>query len=216
MNDLQEAGTSSTLPPLPLSWVERLFKKFTLRYANAFLDQWKSFNPEEVKQAWAEELAGLTGNEIVAGLERAKTKFPSWPPKPLEFVQLCRPDPFEDWKEACEQMQIRLHGDGKDLWSRPEVYWAAVSIGWYDLNQTKWEHIKDRWVNALANARRSEIPEYHAALPRPGQATTSKEDASTPISSADLTSLRTVKSPEATRRAARTRRRIGFVKECAR
>jgi hypothetical protein len=62
------------------------------------------------------------------------------------------------------------------------VYWAAVSIGWYDLNSTSWEHIKTRWMNALANAKAELIPEYLAALPAPGRETVTREEAADRIS----------------------------------
>jgi hypothetical protein len=66
-------------------------------------------------------------------------------------------------------MRIRLQGNQRDSWSRPEVYWAAVSIGQFDLNNLSWEQIKTRWANAIANAKTDAIPEYRVQLPAPGK-----------------------------------------------
>lgn len=172
MNQLSE-----TLPALPSAWTEKLFTRLTTMYGNKFLDMWKGLDLYAVKQAWAEDLAGFSGEEIKRGLDWCKTQ--AWPPTLPEFMTACRHpiDPKTDWAEACEQMRIRLQGNGGDVWSRPQVYWAAVSIGWYDLNQTPWEQIKARWMNALENASTQDIPEYKAALPKPGQTTTTREDA---------------------------------------
>lgn len=147
-------------------------------YGNKFLDLWRDLDLNKVKQAWAEDLAGFSANEIKTGLDVCRQK--PWPPTLPEFMLLCRPpiDPRNDWQEACEQMRVRLLGKGEDRWSRPQVYWAAVTIGWHDLNQTTWEQIKTRWGTALKDAKSDPIPEYRAALPKPGQATTSREEAS--------------------------------------
>ena len=146
-------------------------------YGNKFLDMWRGLDIYEVKQAWAEDLADYTGDELKRGLTWCKTQ--QWPPTLPEFMTACRPvlDARTEWAEACEQMRIRLEGKGGDTWTRPQVYWAAVAIGWYDLNSTAWEQIRTRWINALANAKHDAIPAYLAALPAPGKQTVTKAEA---------------------------------------
>ena len=146
-------------------------------YGNKFLDMWRGLDIYEVKQAWAEDLADYTGDELKRGLTWCKTQ--QWPPTLPEFMTACRPvlDARTEWAEACEQMRIRLEGKGGDTWTRPQVYWAAVAIGWYDLNSTAWEQIRTRWTNALANAKPDAIPAYLAALPSPGRQTVTKSEA---------------------------------------
>lgn len=176
---MSELETQSTLPQaLPLSWIDRLFERFTAMYGNRFLDLWRDLDTQAIKRAWAEDLAGLTADEIKAGLLALRNK--PWPPTLPEFITLCRPpiDPKADWVEACEQMRIRLQAKGEDRWSRPQVYWAAVKIGQYDLQNLTWEQVRARWEKALEEAKADGIPEYRAALPKPGQTTTSREDAS--------------------------------------
>jgi hypothetical protein len=141
-----------------LPWVERLFERFASMYGAKFLDLWRDMDIARVKDAWAEELAGLTVDEIKTGLAAMKTK--PWPPTLPEFIVLCRPprDARADWAEAVEQMRVRLKGQGGDRWSRPQVYWAAVAIGLHDLNQHTWEQIRARWENALASAKTDAVP----------------------------------------------------------
>lgn len=176
---------SNSVQPLPAQWIERLFARLHGRFGNPFFAKWQSGQTsadgldtgvENAKRVWAEELAGYTPEELKTGIS-ARYGFP---PSLDEFKAACRPpsDSRADWAEACEQMRIRLKGHGGDTWSRPQVYWAAVSIGQFDLNQLSWEQIRARWEKALTEAKTEPIPEYRAALPQPGQATTSREEAS--------------------------------------
>jgi len=151
-------------------------------YGARFADAWRGIDPAAMKRCWAEELAGYSGDEIAAGLRALKTR--DWPPTLPEFLKLCRPstDTRTEWAEACEQMRIRLQGNGADRWSRPQVYWAAVAIGAYDLNALAWEQIRSRWEKALSNAKSDPIPEYRAQLPAPGQQTITREEAASRMS----------------------------------
>lgn len=175
--------TSSTSPqqPLPAAWIERLFERMAGLYGARFADAWRGTDPVRVKRIWSEELAGFSGEEIARGVQALKTR--DWPPTLPEFLKLCRQpsDSRADWTEACEQMRVRLEGKGADAWSRPQVYWAAVAIGWYDLNGTAWDQIKTRWEKALSSAKVDPIPEYRAALPSPGQQSITREEAASRI-----------------------------------
>ena len=177
MTDLTKSTSPKQLPALDESWVERIFQRMENFYLSLWKDRFGDIPRERVKRAWGEELAGYSANEIKRGLETCKTM--KFPPTLPEFLTACRPviDPRTEWAEACEQMRIRLEGKGGDTWTRPQVYWAAVSIGWYDLNSTAWEQIKTRWTNALAKAKPDAIPEYLAALPAPGRQTVTKSEA---------------------------------------
>lgn len=170
------AGLTSRLPD---EWIEYIFVWMEKRYLNKWRDSFGAIPREEMKGAWAEDLVECSGNDLRNGLSVCKQKSKTFPPTSLEFLDYCRPqaDTKSDWAEACEQMRIRLQGHGADIWSRPQVYWAAVAIGWHDLNLTPWEQIKQRWANALGKARSDPIPEYLAQLPAPGQQSISREEA---------------------------------------
>ena len=178
MSTLQtDPQTSSRSTPLPSAWVDRLFEVFNARYGAKFADLWRDLDPGDLKLAWSEDLAGYSGDEIRRGLELSKTR--TWPPTLPEFMLLCRPlaDSRADWAEACEQMPVRLRGDGTDRWSRVEVYWAAVAIGNHDLQTLPWEQLRARWERALATAKTDPIPQYRRALPPPGRETVTRDEA---------------------------------------
>lgn len=165
-----------SVPALPEEWIERIFQRMENFYLSLWKDRFGEIPRERVKRAWAEELAGYSATEIKRGLDVCRTM--KFPPTLPEFMNACRPvvDARTEWAEACEQMRIRLEGRGADTWSRPQVYWAAVAIGWYDLNGTAWEKIQSRWNAAIGKARPDQIPEYHAALPAPGKQSVTREE----------------------------------------
>lgn len=189
LSEISPANQSRLPDRIPDSWIEKIFLKMESRYGSLWADRYGALPRNQVKSDWAEDLAGFTGEELRKGLEACKTL--KFPPTLPEFLTLCRPvlDGRAEWAEACEQMRIRLQGEQKDHWSRPEVYWAAVNIGWYDLNSQGWDQIKTRWSNAVANARRDEIPPYRAQLPAPGQQSISREDAEQRVKSLNVTIL---------------------------
>lgn len=177
MNALTNATSPNTAPALPDAWAERIFQRMENFYLSKWVDSFGSIPRERVKQAWAEELAEYTADEIKRGLEACRTR--QWPPTLPEFLLMCRPvlDAKSEWAEACEQMRIRLEGRGQDRWTRPQVYWAAVSIGAFDLNNSSWDQVSARWKAALATAKTDPVPEYRAALPAPGKQVVTRGEA---------------------------------------
>lgn len=154
------------------------------RFGNPFFDKFRvgkldsegnDVGIENAKKVWSEELGGFSVDEIKLGLAGRFT----YPPSLDEFMQACRPKSGAkvEWAEAQEQMRIRLQGNGEDRWTRPQVYWAALSVGWHDLNLSSWETIRGRWEAALATARDEPIPTYREALPKPGDTTISRDEA---------------------------------------
>lgn len=176
MNQLN-VTSQANVPALPDAWAERIFQRMENFYLAKWVDSFGGIPRERVKQAWAEELAEYTADEIRRGLESCRTH--QWPPTLPEFLLMCRPvlDAKSEWAEACEQMRIRLEGRGEDRWTRPQVYWAAVSIGAFDLNNSGWDTIAARWKAAVATAKADPIPEYRAALPAPGKQVVTREEA---------------------------------------
>lgn len=179
MNNLQAVTETfqASASVLPDSWMEKLFLKMEIRYGSLWVDRYGMLSRDTVKNGWAEELAGYTGEEIKRGLDGCASK--TFPPTLPEFLMLCRPlvDAKAEWAEACEQMRLHLKGNGEARWSRPEVYWAAIKIGAYDLNVQSWEQIKTRWINAITNAKSDPVPEFLAPLPAPGKLSMTKETA---------------------------------------
>ena len=167
-----------------LTMMDRLFNRMDGSYPH----KWRSaFANQQAIQNWREawsakfDSAGLTPAEVAYGIERC-TDLYDWPPSLPEFLKACRPaiDPERAYHEANEQM--RLREDGKDRWSSPMVYWAAVSLG-NDLRNNHYGAISKRWAAALDAARNkiksgelpNEVPPRRAALPAPGRQSVGSE-----------------------------------------
>src|SRR5690606_37598562 len=99
-----------------------------------------------------------------------------------EFLRLCCPwmTPEVAYHEAVRGMSARQRGEIGE-WSHPAVYWAAVGVSSIDLLNSTYGAIKARWEKVLADelARGAwpPIPEVRAALPAPGQASTTRAEA---------------------------------------
>jgi hypothetical protein len=165
----------ATSPPkssaLPEPWIERLFARFEAMYGARFADAWKGCSIAHVKAVWAEDLGGFSRDELAAGIAGCRSR--DWPPTLPEFMKLCRPpiDHQAALLEAIEQMARRE--SGRDRWSHPAIYWAAVKIGAYDLGRKTLRDLDAEWRKAfgdqMALGQWPEIPERLPALPAPGQ-----------------------------------------------
>jgi len=78
--------------PLPISWVDHLFAKLSVRYGAAFLRQWPDAEPALVKADWAEVLDGTAGSSMSYALRY----LPNTPPNAMQFRALCRSAPRPD------------------------------------------------------------------------------------------------------------------------
>lgn len=152
-------------------WVDRLFGRLSAMYGARFADMWAGLDLAMIKAAWAEDLGDLATDEIARGVAACKLR--DWPPTLPEFLALCRPalDPEQAFSEAVQQMALR--DQGRDRWSHPAIYWAAATIGAFDLRNASWSAIKGRWSRLLqaemAKGEWPEVPPRMQALPAPGQ-----------------------------------------------
>lgn len=183
MNAIAESRSFSTAPhsrwldvhpALGISLMDHLFNRLDGAYPN----RWRSaFANDQAIHNWAESWAEtfeevhLTPEEVKVGLKRCRTKF-DWPPSVAEFVKACRPPVNYDAAlyEACQQ--LRLRADGKDQWTNPAFFWAAVKVGEYDMLNTGHSQIIKRFSAALDEVLDGDVqpvPARVAALPAPGQ-----------------------------------------------
>lgn len=176
---LQAVRSSTSPQPLPTSWIERLFDRLSGFYGSKFGDLWRGCDIDSVKRTWAEALAGYSPEEIKHGLEACLSRV--FPPTLPEFLMLCRqPIDFEaSFCEACEQLRQRENGN--DKWSHPAIYWAAVTVGHFDMRNATWGGIKARWTAVLQaeldKREWPEIPPRREALPAPGKSSVPQEEA---------------------------------------
>ncbi len=169
MDELKPLTASTALPN---AWIERLFARLAMTYGNKFADMWAGQDVASVRQMWASEMTGYTADEIRGGLERMRSKHPSWPPSCYEFMDLCRPalDHESAFHEALRGLNARREGKPGE-WSNRAIYWAASDVTMFDMLNLTWPQIKARWTKAL-EARLSDpnlpqIPDVPKALPAP-------------------------------------------------
>ena len=170
---------SSTSTPLH-AWVEKLLHHMLLSYGKKFTDQWGMVDGQQLINFWAAGLTGYSHAELKAGKDALEAR--EFPPTLPEFKKLCRRplDPMHAYYEAVAGVQARAAGEyGK--WSHPAVYWAAMPLA-FDLGNQTFSQIKPRWEAALFEqldkGEWPEIPQPMIALPAPGKAKTSREEAS--------------------------------------
>jgi len=78
---------------LPDNWISKIFSKFEARYGSLFIDRWRDCDMENVRETWAEELAGFRDQpERIAYALRALGDQP-FPPTLPEFIAACRRAP---------------------------------------------------------------------------------------------------------------------------
>lgn len=170
---------STSIKPVPLSWVESLFNRMSGMYGKKFADMWQGSDIDTVKALWAEEMGKLSGEELKRGYGALMTR--DWPPSLPEYVKMCKPsiDPMNAYQEAVSGLQARSNGK-QVKWSHPAIYWAAVPMA-YDLSSQTYAQMKLRWERALANSMESgewePIPQVALALPPPGRAELSRQNA---------------------------------------
>lgn len=165
-----------------LSLIDHLFNRLDGLYPHKFRSALGGERSvENWREAWADGFAeeGVTMAEIKRGLAACRKKF-AWPPSFAEFLAACRPP--VDFEAAFYDAvrQLRARETGRDRWTSPCVYWAAVAVGGFDMRNSSWEKIKTRWTAALqAEIDKGEwpdVPEYAPALPAPGKSSVTAEE----------------------------------------
>lgn len=145
--------------------MERIFSELHGLFGNQFLDKYrtgqiidgKDTGIENTKAVWIDKIAGngLRLSEIKRGMnacQRAK-----YPPSWSEFLEYCRPTPNVDAAivEAVEQLQARR--DGKDVWSHPAIYWAAMKVGYHEMTNLPHGQLRPRFEAALSKVMEGEV-----------------------------------------------------------
>ncbi len=154
----EESSTSTR--KITLAGIDYLFDRMAMTWGKKFTDLWGGVlagdnkdevrqNAERMKQFWLEELGGISATEFKRGI--AKMKGLDWPPSLAEFLKLCRPDvnPLVAYYEALEGCRSRERGE-VGTWSHPAIFWAAVRVTAFELNNQSYSQIRQRWETALA------------------------------------------------------------------
>ena len=87
--EAQNATSPANPSALPSAWIDRLFARFHAMYGKHWLDLWGGAPMADVKAVWAEDLSGVSGEQIRRALDHCKGNA-KFPPTCPEFVALCR------------------------------------------------------------------------------------------------------------------------------
>lgn len=162
------SNLSTSVNPLPATWIDALFAKMLGFYGNRFSDMWRDQGSEAVKKIWAAELGKLSKEEITRGAQALATL--DWPPTLPQFIKLCRPplDAQKAFVEALNGLVARDRGE-VGVWSHPAIFWATTRIGAFDMKNSTYPQIMGRWQAALedefAKKEWAEIPKPALQIP---------------------------------------------------
>lgn len=156
-------------------------------HGDAFDRRWTGVAIADLRDTWAAGLAGISGQELATGLRAAAAH--RWVPTLPEFSAMCQPwrEPQAGFELAQQLMRQRIAGQPAD-W--PAVWlWSAARRMGGDMLALPWAKAAGRWESAVSAARRDAdagrlpgtVPEFvpgnTLALPRPGQARVTRDDA---------------------------------------
>ena len=177
----------STPARLPDEAVSTVLTRLRAMHGDAFDRRWAGVEIADLRDTWAAGLAGISGQELAAGLRAAAAH--RWVPTLPEFAAMCQPwrEPQAGYEMAQQLMRQRIAGRRAD-W--PAVWlWAAAQRMGGDLLAIPWGKASGRWESAVSAARRDAdagrlpacVPEFvpgnTLALPRPGQARITRGEA---------------------------------------
>ena len=131
---------------LPDAWISKIFDRFAGRYGSLFLDRWRGCDMANVRETWAEELAGFADQPERIGYALKALADQQFPPTLPEFVAACRRAPAteknlalpyradpERAKAATNRLMAQLSGRADDydplLWAkRPKSQKAMDAV----------------------------------------------------------------------------------------
>lgn len=163
---------STSINPIPQSWIDALFAKMASIYGNKFLEMWRNVDMNSVKTTWAQELGKLSRDELAKGASALITQ--EWCPTLPQFIKLCRTeiDPLQAYYEALNGVVARESGQVGE-WSHPAIFWAMVAVGAFDIKNQTYSNIKARWEKCLdeqiARGQWAAIPTPAIGLPAPSK-----------------------------------------------
>lgn len=161
---------------MPARWVDKLFSILAVNYGARLADAWPGVDLSDVKSEWAISLGRLSREDIARGVNLLRSRPPKYVPMLPDFLEMCRIDPEDAYNEAQMQMPLRLLG--KDQWTMPAAYWAALDYGGFDFRNSNWSNAKAKYSRLLANRLQGcpPVPPHREALPEPGATSLDRDE----------------------------------------
>ncbi|WP_454752176.1 hypothetical protein [Cupriavidus necator] len=162
---------------IPESWVDSLFARMSGMYGSKFADLWRGTDLAAVRRLWGKELASLSRDELRRASDALLGR--SFPPTLPEFLALARPRVNYDAALYEATQQLHLRTEGRDTWTNPAFYWAAVKVGEFDMLNLSHGALIKRYAAALDSVLAQDqipgVPPRLVALPAPGRGRASPE-----------------------------------------
>lgn len=127
---------------LPEPWIEKIFHRLSVTYGRNWLSMWDGIPIDDVKEDWAEQLAGYqqNPNAITYALENLPH---AKPPTVLEFRALCQRGPS---KQVEQPARIAYTGPVIDADELRERIQSAIKSA----KQPKEKRDPKQWAHDLA------------------------------------------------------------------
>ena len=150
--------------------IEQLFLRFSARYQRAWTSLFPSAQAFDVAlQEWATILDGIDEAGIERALRRCLTAFPTYPPKPAEFLALTRITPAE---LGLPSLDVAFRAAVAQRWrDHPLVWHAVTAIGQYEFQRLpsdqarrRFDEVYETIVAYVAEQRRND-PDFTLRFP---------------------------------------------------
>ncbi|MGI4812128.1 MAG: replication protein P [Janthinobacterium lividum] len=186
MNEISSSTCShnpwlSGHPKVGIAWIDHLYNRLDGAYPNRWRAAFSGPTAiENWRETWSEAFVeeGLTPNMVGAGLKACRRMY-DWPPSLTEFIKACQPPINVDAAiyEAIAQMRARQ--TGKDMWSDPAIFWAAMKVGEWDMVSSSFAQLRPRFEAALkavlAQGEVLPVPPRVEAIAAPGKSESTRE-----------------------------------------
>lgn len=153
-----------------MTMIERLFLRFSARYQRTWTSLFPSAEAFDIAlQEWAVILADVNAVGIERALHRCLKEFPTYPPKPAEFLALTRPSADE---LGILPVDTAFRAAIEQRWHQHPIVWHVVTaIGQYEFrrmpHRQAWHRFGDvyeQFLNLLIEKRRND-PGFELQIP---------------------------------------------------
>jgi hypothetical protein len=111
---------------MPTAAIEQLFLRFSVRYQRGWTSLFPTAEAYRVaRNEWALILAEVDAAGIERALQRCLAEFPTYPPKPAEFLVLTQPTPDE---LGLPSLEVAYRAASQRRWRFHPLVWQIVQV----------------------------------------------------------------------------------------